>query len=451
MKKFACGLAFALALASPSAGAGAALFQSTFDGPDSETLPEPWIETNEFPSGADEGGCIGASNLRVAGDAMAFVNESGGCDPGLARYHALSAFAAVPTLDMSFGAQFGMTYDFVVPPAGFSYLVVLAPGSSGLCPLFGALGLPPAPIACGDGTIAVRVSAMGGGPTAAKTGPNGRRATVAVSQSYVVVELGPVFVGDGGEASFAGFFGGVSAAPVAAGSTVPFTWSVFSDGVNITAAFPGQEPLLVSTGGGCGDCKTGRWSLKRAAEVGGGSMLFVTDAWPGYALQDLGGGGPIGSSTAKFDNFVIEGVPPLEPIAVRVAAKGKFKKQPINLKQRAGRVPATVFGSAQLDVGDINPWSVRMGASGGETTVAAADWTMTHVDKDGILDMVFNFPKSALATPCGTTSITVTGQTGGGIRAKASRTPSMVPGDAIQPFFGSDSVKVTGCPSGARR
>jgi hypothetical protein len=432
-----------------------ALFTATLLAPAAQAEVEPFFyddfDRSESPieswtpygivhaQGFGDGQYFGTNNVLVDDGAMIFSYWAFEYPLESTYYNAASVIREIdipgpPTVRFSFtpdDAAFDFVFGIAFPGTSYcdAQLNTGRPGGSGVVP-------------CST-PFAVRIVSIGsGGPTkpGGKDARLGHQAPVAPSANFVMV------LGGLSEGYFSGFAGDIGSFPMVAGTTYQIEYTIADDGpgaVAITVSNGDLSTTVLGSSGG-GDRKPGR-QRAFAPELPAESFpLFVADAGL-QQLWSLDGLSLRTTALHRFDDFLVipsVGLPgetdpePQYTITAEVEAKGKFKKQPIDIRKK-GVLQATVYGDDSgddaLDVMDIRLESVTFGATGSETTTPALEVRYAHVDKDGVLDAIFDFAKSGAITPCGTTSVTITGDfdvEGGFAR-----------------FSGADNrVKVTGCP-----
>lgn len=112
---------------------------------------------------------------------------------------------------------------------------------------------------------------------------------------------------------------------------------------------------------------------------------------------------------------------------IRVTIDVKPGDNPTTLEpKREGMVPIAILSSKEFDAAQIDPSTIRAGATGTESSIFKS--MMEDVDNDKDVDMLLLFPVRQLALTCAAKSITVKGKTEKG-----------------QDFEGSEPVTMLGC------
>ena len=143
------------------------------------------------------------------------------------------------------------------------------------------------------------------------------------------------------------------------------------------------------------------------------------------ALSPLGGANPVSDPEGRLPNGAVLRLAPLLAAEVRMDIKPGSDTNPIQPKSR-GLIPVALFGSASLDVQDIDWATVRFGPG------RAAPWRIPGSakggDGDGQVDTVVHFRTQETGLGCGDESARLTGETVNG-----------------RPFEASDVVRILGC------
>ena len=142
----------------------------------------------------------------------------------------------------------------------------------------------------------------------------------------------------------------------------------------------------------------------------GANFLMLGDR--ALAGSDL----PVGAK-ADVSLFVFDYV--AQQIAIDI------KPDSINPRSR-GKIRVAILSTGSFDAATVDATRVRFGPTGSEATMVRG--ALQDIDGDGDLDMSLHFNTQGTGISCGTTSVSVTGQT--------------IEGTAIQ---GTASIKVVGC------
>ena len=92
-------------------------------------------------------------------------------------------------------------------------------------------------------------------------------------------------------------------------------------------------------------------------------------------------------------------------------------RNPINPRSK-GTILVAILTTEMFDASNVNPATIRFGATG--TEAAAAHAALKDVDHDGRIDMILHFKTQDTAIQCGNPSASVTGQTFDGRALKGS-------------------------------
>jgi hypothetical protein len=112
---------------------------------------------------------------------------------------------------------------------------------------------------------------------------------------------------------------------------------------------------------------------------------------------------------------------------LRVTIDVKPGDNPTTLEpKREGMVPIAILSSKDFDAAQVDPTTIRAGATGTEGSIFKS--MMEDVDHDKDVDMLLLFPVRQLALTCAAKSITVKGKTEKG-----------------QDFEGTEAVTMVGC------
>lgn len=221
-------------------------------------------------------------------------------------------------------------------------------------------------------------------------------------------------------------------------------WSLSTNGAftMLTTGSPNPSPNQVTASGGCAPCSSdpvpmasgpagallfgqfvpGQPTLNNAVQVistGNGSGPFV-------AILTANFTGPVGFQVNEWYAFNNSGAFEVE-ISPFVTIDIKPEEVPNSINPRNnGVIPVAILTNAAFNAANVDPASVRFGATG--TEAAAVHSAMEDVDGDGDVDMILHFRTQQTGIACGATMASLTGRTIGG-----------------QAFQGSDSVVTRGC------
>lgn len=121
------------------------------------------------------------------------------------------------------------------------------------------------------------------------------------------------------------------------------------------------------------------------------------------------------------------GTVPAVTQAVNILVKpGAQQPAPVNPKSQ-GVIPVAILSTSSFDATRVDPVTVKFGATGTEASPKGASFE--DVNRDGKLDMVLHFPTQQTGMTCGTTTVTLTGQTNNG-----------------QPISGTAPIRTVSCP-----
>jgi hypothetical protein len=98
------------------------------------------------------------------------------------------------------------------------------------------------------------------------------------------------------------------------------------------------------------------------------------------------------------------------PVTI-VVKPGDGQPAPINPKSN-GKIPVAILSTGSFDATTVDPTTVKFGVLGSEAS--STQTSLEDVNGDGKLDMVLHFPTQNTGIVCGTTSVTLTGQTTSG-------------------------------------
>jgi hypothetical protein len=116
-----------------------------------------------------------------------------------------------------------------------------------------------------------------------------------------------------------------------------------------------------------------------------------------------------------------------QPSAIRVSIDVKPGDTPTTLEpKREGMVPIAILSTKDFDAAQVDPATVRAGATGSEASIFKS--MMEDVDRDKDVDLLLLFRVPQLALTCSTKSVIVTGKTQKG-----------------QDFEGAETVTMVGC------
>jgi hypothetical protein len=116
-----------------------------------------------------------------------------------------------------------------------------------------------------------------------------------------------------------------------------------------------------------------------------------------------------------------------KPAVIRVSIDVKPGDKPTTLEpKREGMVPIAILSTKDFDAAQVDPDTVRAGATGSEASVFKS--MMEDVDNDKDVDLLLLFRVPQLALSCNVKSVTVRGKTETG-----------------QDFEGTETVTMVGC------
>lgn len=117
-------------------------------------------------------------------------------------------------------------------------------------------------------------------------------------------------------------------------------------------------------------------------------------------------------------------VGPVDALAVQMAIKGASTPAPVNPGSE-GMLPVAILGSATLNVASIDASSVRLGI--GQAAPRGAGH-IEDVNRDGVPDLVLQFPTQGTGVQCGDVVMIVSGKTTAGLA-----------------LAGFDAIRTVGC------
>ena len=126
------------------------------------------------------------------------------------------------------------------------------------------------------------------------------------------------------------------------------------------------------------------------------------------------------------DSFFVfyDGTTQVTPVTIAVKPGGK-PPAPVNPRSQ-GVIPVAILSTSSFDATTVDPATARFGMLG--TEASSTQNSLEDVNGDGKLDMVLHFPTQQTGISCGTTTVTLTGQTTSG-----------------QPISGTAQIKTVGC------
>lgn len=185
---------------------------------------------------------------------------------------------------------------------------------------------------------------------------------------------------------------------------------IFQETIYLTA---GVQYAIVVNYPGAPQFYGGEWSGANGNYYGGGQIFAGSGTspinwWLSYPDYDL-----------HFQTYVSTA------ITVTIDINPGGFPNSINPKSK-GKIPVAILSTGTFDANNVDPATVRFGATGTEAT--PTHYALQDVNGDGDIDMILHFNTQDTGIKCGDTSASLSGETFGG-----------------QAIEGSDSIKTQKC------